>query len=188
MSRMAAAPMLPLRVGHENGRYVVTSNDTPSDSTIQPGMELLSVNRKPITAVVGAIAPKLSPDGFGETLKPWRLARGFAQNYWLYVEQTPTFTVVARTSEGREVTATLPGVTSAERTRHASGNRVNATMAANVARRDGASDTISLTLEPHISCRSRSATSTTSRSRPSSRHSRPGSPRRSTASVRASDW
>ena len=147
VSAMAAAPMLPLRVGHENGRHVVTSNDTPSDGTIQPGMELMSINGKPIAAVVGAIAPKISPDGFGETLKPWRLARGLAQNYWLYVDQTPIFTVVARTSEGREVTATLPGVTSAERTKNASGNRLNTTMAANVAKLDGASDNISLTFE-----------------------------------------
>ena len=147
ISAMATAPMLPLRVGHENGRYVVTSNDTPSDSTIQPGMELVAVNGKTIAAIVGAIAPKLSPDGFVETGKPARLARGFAQNYWLYVDQTSTFTVVARTSDGRTVTTTLPGVTSAARAANGRGNGVNATMAANVAKLDGASDNISLTFE-----------------------------------------
>jgi hypothetical protein len=144
---MAAAPMLPLRVAHESGRYVVTSNDTASDGTIQPGMELMSVNGKPIAEVVGAIAPKLSPDGFVETVRPWRLARGFAQNYWLFVEQASTFVVVARTIDGRAVTATLPGVTGSERTNNASGNRVNATMAASVAKLDGSRDNISLTFE-----------------------------------------
>jgi hypothetical protein len=124
---------------------VVTSNDTAGDGTIQPGMELISVNGKPIATVVGAIAPKLSPDGFVETLKPWRIARGFAQYYWLYVEQASTFTVVARTDQGREVTPTLPGVTGTARTKNASGNRVNATMAANIAKLDGSNDTISLT-------------------------------------------
>lgn len=147
VSAMAAAPMLPLRVAHENGRYVVTSNDTPNDGLIQPGMELVSVNGRPIAAVAAAIAPKLSPDGFVESGRPWRLARGFAQNYWLYLEQTSTFTVVARTADGRDVTAALPGVRSADRVKNAGTNPVNANMAANTARLDGASDLISLTFE-----------------------------------------
>ena len=147
VSSMATATMLPLRVSHEAGRYVITSNDTAGDVTIQPGMELTSVNARPIAGVVSAIIPKLSPDGFVETGRPWRLARAFAENYWLYVEQAPTFTVVARTSEGREVTATLPGVTRAERAKNASTNRVNAAMAANAAKLDGSSDLISLTFE-----------------------------------------
>ena len=146
-SAMVAAPMLPLRVAHENGRYVVTWNDTPNDGVIQPGMELVSVNGRPIAAVAAAILPKLSPDGFVESGRPWRVARSLAQNYWLYLEQTSTFTVVARTNDGREVTATLPGVVNADRTKNASANRVNATMAASASRLDGASDIISLTFE-----------------------------------------
>ena len=147
VAAMTSAPMLPCRVAHENGRYVVTSNETPDDGTIRPGMELVSVNGKSIATIVGAIAPNLSPDGFSETARPWRLARDFPQNYWLYVEQVSTFTVVAKTSGGRNVTATLPGVRSAERAKNAAGNPVNTTMAANVARLDGARDLISLTFE-----------------------------------------
>src|SRR5688572_3350576 len=71
VSAMAAAPMLPLRVAQEHGRYVITSNDTPGDGTMLPGMELTSVNRRPIAAITETVAAKLSPDGFVESGRPW---------------------------------------------------------------------------------------------------------------------
>jgi C-terminal processing protease CtpA/Prc len=142
VSAMASAPMLPLRVSHESGRYVVTSNDTQSDSTIQPGLELVSINGQPMAAIVAAIEPKLSSDGFIETGRTWRLARGLAQYYWLYVERSSTFTIVAQPKEGRALTATLQGVANADRTKNT--NAVNAMMSAAVARLDGARDIVSL--------------------------------------------
>jgi hypothetical protein len=140
-SALASGPMLPLRVALEDDRLIITANDTPADSTILPGMELMSINGRPTTSIVKAIAPKLSGDGFIETGKRSRLARSFAQNYWLYVEQATTFTVVAR-SAAQTVTTTLKGVTSAERA--SSTNPVNTAIAANVARLDGSRDTIAL--------------------------------------------
>jgi len=141
-SALAAARVFPLRVAYEGGRLIVTHNDTPADGTIRPGMELVAINGRPGASIVAAIAPKLSGDGFIETGKAWRLARGFAQYYWLFVEQVPTFRVVARGASGQTVTSTLDGVTSAERVTNA--NPVNAAMTAGAATIEGSRDAISL--------------------------------------------
>ena len=138
----ASAKMLPLRVSYERGRLVVTSNDTASDNRIQPGMEVVSINGRPAAAIVASILATLSPDGFIETGKAARLARSFAQLYWFVVEQTDAFVVVAGTADGRSVTTSVGGVTSAERSKNA--NPVNAAYQENAARLDGPRDTVSL--------------------------------------------
>lgn len=139
---LSSARLLPLRVAHEGGRLVVLANDSAADRSIRPGMELLSVNGRAAAAIIGAIAPKMPADGLIETGKAWRLARGFAQNYWLYVEQTPTFTVTAKEASGRTVSATLEGVTSADRAK--AENPVNAELGANLVRLEGSRDNVSL--------------------------------------------
>jgi C-terminal processing protease CtpA/Prc len=139
---LAAARLFPLRVANESGRLVVTSNDTPTDRTIQPGMELLSVNGRVAADITKTILPKLSGDGFIETGKAFRMARNLAQNYWLFVDQAETFLVTARAKDGSAVKATLEGITTADRAKSA--NPVNATMVANMARLDGSKDAVSL--------------------------------------------
>lgn len=139
---LATARLLPLRVASETGRIVVTSNDTAADRTIRPGMELLSVNGRAMANITRTILPKLSGDGFIETGKAWRMARTFAQNHWLFVDRSSTFLVTAREKGGATVTATLEGITSADRTKSA--NPVNAILLANMARIDGSKDAVSL--------------------------------------------
>jgi hypothetical protein len=139
---LASARLLPLRLAHEGGRLVVVSNDSSADRTIRPGMELVSVNGRAVASIVGTIAPKMPADGFIETGKAWRLARGFAQNYWLYVEQASTFTVTATDASGRTVSAALEGVTNADRAKVE--NPVNAELVANLARLEGSRDNVSL--------------------------------------------
>jgi len=142
MKALSAARLLPLRVANEGGRLIVLGNDTHADRSIRPGMELLSVNGRAAAALIGAVAPKMPADGFIETGKAWRLARGFAQNYWLYVEQTSTFTVTARDPSGRTVSASLEGVTSADRAKVE--NPVNAEVVTSLARLEGSRDNVSL--------------------------------------------
>lgn len=137
-----AARLLPLRVASEAGAIVVTSNDTPANDTIRPGMELLSINGRPVADITRLILPKLSGDGFIETGKAFRMARNLARFYWLFVDQASTFTVVARAADGTTVTAKLEGVTNSARTESA--NPVNAAMTANVETLDGPKDTVSL--------------------------------------------
>jgi hypothetical protein len=105
-------------------------------------MQLDSVNGRQAAAFIGAIAPKMPADGFIETGKVWRLARGFAANYWLYVEQTSTFTVTAKDDSGRTVSASLEGVTNADRVKVE--NPVNAQLTTNLTRLEGSRDNVSL--------------------------------------------
>ncbi len=121
---LGAARTLPLRVASEGGAIVVTGSDAPANDTIRPGMELLSVNGRPIADITRAILPKISGDGFIETGKAFRLARNFPRFYWLFVDQSSTFAVTARTADGKTVTAQLDGVTAAAR--QASANPVDA--------------------------------------------------------------
>jgi peptidase S41-like protein len=142
VAALATARLLPLRVASEAARIIVVYNDTARDETVRPGMELLSINGRPIAEVTALILSTLSGDGFIETGKAWRMARGFAENYWLFVDQSPTFAVTARLPGGPTVTATLDGVTTAERMK--SVNATNAVMAANIAKLAGPREAVSL--------------------------------------------
>jgi hypothetical protein len=144
VAALAAAPLFPLRVQVEDGRLVVTSNDTPSDSAIRPGMEIVAIDGRSAAEVIGRILPKLAGDGFIETGKRTRLGRTFGASYWLFVDPSPTFAIVARDTGGRLVRATLPGVRDADRTGAA--NPVNATMQAHTARLEGPRTNVSLRL------------------------------------------
>jgi hypothetical protein len=141
---LAAARVFPLRVVVEGPRIVVTSNDTPGDSTIRPGMELLSVNGHSANDLLALLLPRMPRDGFIETGRRTRLGRSFAASYWLFVDQSPEFTVTARDVAGATVTATFAGVLNADRDRTSNQNPVNAPMQRNVAALDGAKDNISL--------------------------------------------
>ena len=142
IAAFAAARVLPLRVAIEGSRIIVTSNDTPSDSTIRPGMEVLSVNGHSTSELLALLLPKVPRDGFIETGRRNRLGRSFAASYWFIVDQAQDFTVTARNSAGATITATLAGVPNAGRDQNI--NAVNAEMQRNVAALDGAKDNVSL--------------------------------------------
>ncbi len=61
---LAGAGLFPLGVRIEGSRLMVISNDTPNDSTIRPGMEVLRINGRTATDVLTLILPNLSGDGF----------------------------------------------------------------------------------------------------------------------------
>ena len=142
VAALATARLLPLRVVSEAGRIIVAYNDATGDETVRPGMELLTINGRTIAEITPLILARLSGDGFIETGKTWRMARAFAENYWLFVDQSPTFAVTARAPGGRTVTASLDGVTTVDRMK--SVNPMNAVMAANLAKLDGPRDAVSL--------------------------------------------
>jgi hypothetical protein len=112
---LAAARLLPLRVAYEERGLVVMYNDSPADSSIRPGMRLISVNGKPAADIIATILPKISGDGFIEAGKTFRMGRNFAQYYWMFVEQAANFTVTAKTAAGTGVKAQLAGITNEER-------------------------------------------------------------------------
>jgi hypothetical protein len=139
---LAGARVFPLRVQLDSDRLIVQFNDSPGDSTIRPGMELVQINGRPIADIVRVLMPKVSRDGFIETGRKRRLARNFPSLLWLYVDQKDTFTVTARDASGLSITSTLAGII--ERDRGTILNPVNATIADNITRLEGPRDNISL--------------------------------------------
>jgi hypothetical protein len=139
---LAGARVFPLRVQFEGDRLIVLLNDSPRDSTIVPGMEIVRINGRAVSDVVGALLPKVSGDGFVETGRRARLAREFAQLFWLYVEPADTYTITARDAVRRRITTVLPGML--ERDRRTIVNPVNAAIAENIARLDGPRGNVAL--------------------------------------------
>ena len=137
----AAAAVFPLRVVLEGDRMVGAFNDSPTDTTLRPGMSIVSINGRATSELVRQLLPKVPGDGFIETGKRFGLARQFPQMYWLYVEQPATFAVVARDGS-REFPASIPGIL--ERNRRTVNNPVNATFSANLARLDGPAGNVAL--------------------------------------------
>ena len=139
---LGRARVFPMRVRLEGDRVMVQFNDSPRDSTIRPGMEILRINGRPVADIVSALLPKVSGDGFIETGRRARLGRNFASLFWLYVEQPDAFTVTARDTAGRSITTTFAGVLEADRATIV--NPVNAVMATNMARIEGPPGNIAL--------------------------------------------
>ena len=138
----ATAKIFPLRLFAEGDDLAVLFNDTPSDSTIQPGMTLLSINGRSVSQLRALLLPKISADGFIETGKRRRLASGFATLYWMFVDQGSTYVVQARDAAGRIVTDTLEGVLGASIGTGA--NPVNRPMIAGLAKIDTTRGNITL--------------------------------------------
>jgi hypothetical protein len=141
MDEVLAARTFPLRVVLEDGKLIVSSNDSPADTTIRPGMEVVSVNGRVAGDIVRQLLPKLPADGFIETGKRYRLGREFPVLYWLYVEQAEEFRIVMR-DRNREFTVHMPGV--AARNSREIGNAVNRTFVENFARLDGPSGNVAV--------------------------------------------
>lgn len=139
---LVAAPQLPLRVALEQDRLVIRLNDSPADRSLAPGLEIVSINGRASAELLRILWPKVAGDGFIETGRRHRLAQEFPRLHWLYIEQSATYTVVARDADGQLVTATLPGVTDLER--RSASNAVNATFAQNATRLDGPPGRIAL--------------------------------------------
>lgn len=123
----------PLRVQFEGSRLMVVLNQTADDRTIRPGMELVSVNGRPIAELVKQFWAVNYADGDIETAKRHGIAQNFAKDYWWLVGRPEYFTVTAiDPSSGKAVQSKLAGVTEAQR--KANRNPVNDAMLAGLAR------------------------------------------------------
>lgn len=120
----------PLKVALEGSRLVVTSNDTPQDSTIRPGMEIVSINGHTVDELVTRIMPTIRRDGFIDTGRRAAFNSSFPFRYWMVIDTSSTYAIVARTSDGTQLSTTLPGVLTATRTAN---NPVNAAYRAGLA-------------------------------------------------------
>lgn len=125
-TKRANASRFPLDVTIENGeKLMVLYNETPGNTTIKPGMEILSINGHSASAVIHTVMKTLSGDGYIETGKLSRTGRGFDSYYWLFVDQAETFEITAKTQTGETVNATLEGVKGSDRSDNRNQNLVN---------------------------------------------------------------
>lgn len=137
MDALANARVFPLRVSLERDRLVVVSNDTPSDTTISPGMEIVRINGRTVPQLLDILIPKMSGDGMIRTGRRIRVSREFATQYWLYVERSGVFTIDARSAPGRAITTRMNGIFERDRRQTVNPvNPVNAVYAANAKRSD----------------------------------------------------
>src|SRR5215510_9355589 len=137
-----AAPLFPMRIMIEKHKLFVLANDTPNDSTIRPGMEILEINGRTAREIFDRILPAISTDGDIETGKWRRLEGSFNRNYRLLVDQSKEFTVKARDADGKTTNVKLAGVTAEDRKKNQ--NPVNNETKANLQKLDWAQGNLSL--------------------------------------------
>lgn len=123
---MPSVPKFPFRVRLEGGKLFVFANETSDNQTITPGMEIIEINGRKPAEVINRIMAIMPGDGDIETGKRYRIMRNFALYYSFAVERPNEFTIKARDSSGKVVTATVAGVPDADRRNNQ--NSVNQTM------------------------------------------------------------
>lgn len=135
--RFATTPLLPLRVRLEGSEHLmVIGNDTPDDTLLAPGAEVVRINGKPVSDVLRALFPLVPHDGLIASGRDARMSRAFPTLYHQFVDQSSTFEIAARRADGSSVVVRVAGITDAVRA--STKNPINARYDANVARLDGA--------------------------------------------------
>ena len=139
---LSNAPAFPLQVKLEGQRLMVLANQTPDDSTIRPGMEIVEINGRKPTEITNRILKMLSADGDVESGKQGSIQRRFWAHYWNFVDQSSEFSITAKDASGRTITTKLAGVKSADRSKNR--NPVNDEATANMAKLEWSKDNLSL--------------------------------------------
>ncbi|MBL0937741.1 MAG: hypothetical protein IBJ03_02540 [Gemmatimonadaceae bacterium] len=139
---LVSARVLPLRVALEDERLIVRFNDSPTDTTIRPGMEIVRINGRSSQALVKQLLPTISGDGFIVTGRRARLAQNFAPLHWLFVEPTDRYRVVVRRDGGAEQETMLEGIE--ESRRRSIVNPANATLQTALSRLEAPPGLVSL--------------------------------------------
>jgi hypothetical protein len=124
-SALSNSVFFPVTVSVDGSGLFVFTNDMYNDSTIRPGMEILTINGRKAGDIVKTILSKLPGDGFIQTGKSSRLERNFPIYYWLFVDQSAEFVIMARDQAGTVITDTLAGIKNIERRDNRELNRVN---------------------------------------------------------------
>jgi len=125
LTAMSKSRKFPFRVRLEGKRLIVLLNDTKSDATIRPGMEVTKIDGKLASAIAKRLMQFEPADGDIVTGKRMHIGN-FAKSYWLYLNRADQFTVAAKDGLGRQVVSVFSGVTDEERAHNQ--NPVNATV------------------------------------------------------------
>lgn len=141
---VAKAKLFPITLFIESNRAMVKYNDSPADSTIRPGMEILTINGQKISELLQIVYSKLPSDGYIETGKQRRIEQLFGAFYWLLVSEADEFVITGKDANGKTVNTKLSGVLNPDREKNRSNNPVNAQLLANATRLAGPKENISL--------------------------------------------
>jgi len=136
------ARFFPFRIVVEGQKMRILFNDTNNDSTLLPGMEIVSINNQTAGNLLQTILTKLPGDGYIETGKLKRLERNFDRYYWLFVDQTSSFIISAKDISGKLITAKTEGVISTDRINNRNSNPVNKNILLNAGKLDGPKENI----------------------------------------------
>lgn len=147
VAQLSKARLFPFGVMVESEKLKVMYNDTPDNADIVPGMQIISINGHTVPELLKLLMSKISGDGYIQTGKKKRLERSFAQNYWLFADQSTEFTLIAKDISGKIVTAKVPGVMNSERTANRNTNPVNRQLLNAITKLDGPKQNISLRFE-----------------------------------------
>lgn len=110
-----SSKLFPFTIVVENEKLKVLYNETGTDQTILPGMEILSINGLKAGQLIKAMLLHIPADGYGFAHRNKRLADKFPENLWLYFGQEEVFNVKAKDSAGKDVILKVAGVTGAQR-------------------------------------------------------------------------
>ncbi|HJP61006.1 MAG TPA: S41 family peptidase [Gemmatimonadaceae bacterium] len=140
--QLGDARVLPLRLALEDNRLVVRFNDSPTNTVVRPGMEVISINGRSSDSIIRALSSRMPRDGFIETGRRARIASGFPQLYWLFIEQADSYAIVARDAAGARTNFTLAGIR--ERDRRSMNNPANAAVVSHMSQLDTPPGNVSL--------------------------------------------
>jgi Peptidase family S41 len=85
-----SAKMFPLKLRFIGGRAYVLTSPQPS---VAAGVELLSINGRPLSRITRQLFRHLTADGDIETGKFWKLNEQFSLYYYLFIEQPAKFQI-----------------------------------------------------------------------------------------------
>ncbi|QHV94000.1 S41 family peptidase [Spirosoma endbachense] len=144
-AQIVSARMFPFRVMLTDNRLMVVYNETKEDTTIAPGMEIVSINGHKLAGLIALLLTKIPADGYIETGKRRKLERNFPQYYWLFADQSDNFTVTTKDANGQVISTNVSGVSASERIANRNTNTINQKMLTALAKLEGPKGNFSLT-------------------------------------------
>jgi hypothetical protein len=109
------ARFFPLRVHVEGDQLIVLANDSASDSTIRPGMEILKINGHSNSEILRRVREIQSADGDIQSSKTIGAPFHFGKWLWRLYGPAEEFTIEVNDQQGRVGKTVLSGVSQADR-------------------------------------------------------------------------
>lgn len=144
LSAYSKAKLFPFQIAIEKNRLFVSFNESSGHSFMEPGTEILRINGLRAPDIIQAIFKRLPGDGYITTGKKKRVESAFPSFYWLLVDQSENFTIVARDKNAQFIRTRIGGVETNARGNNRSNNAVNKALQEGINQLAGPPQVISL--------------------------------------------